>query len=81
MNGVSGFLSKFSQLLSEKKEKEQFIIDTIASVCHITLSEKDFRIKEDTIYITGSSALKNHLFLKKETLLPHFKEKGIREIR
>lgn len=81
MDGVSGFLSKFSQLLSEKKEKEQFVIETVATLYNYTLTEKEFTIKKDTLYITGSSALKNHLFLKKDDLLTALQEKGIRELR
>ncbi|MES3005017.1 MAG: hypothetical protein V4690_02815 [Patescibacteria group bacterium] len=69
MFNISSFLDKFSKNLKDNSYIRGLIIDVVKKNTNITLKEEDLEIKEGIVYFKGSPALKNKIFINKESIL------------
>ncbi|OGG55200.1 hypothetical protein A3D62_02695 [Candidatus Kaiserbacteria bacterium RIFCSPHIGHO2_02_FULL_49_11] len=68
MKSIGDFLSKFSWQKPSNKSVVLSLI-SIAEKWHIPIAEKDLTVKGGVIYVGGSSALKNEVFMARTALL------------
>jgi hypothetical protein len=81
MFNISGFLEKFKKFDHSKTLQNENIIRCIEKVIGVTVDKKNLEIKDGILRISGSPALRQEIFLKKEHLLPLIKAEGVFDIR
>ena len=69
MWNISSFLEKFSKSLQSTESEKQHILDVIEKQTNIRLNLKDFEIKNYTVEVRATPAIKNKLFIYKRQLL------------
>jgi len=72
MLNISGFLEKFKKFDTDKSLQQEKIAKNLEKVLSITIPIKNFTIKDCVLFIQGSPALKQEIFLKKTQLLSSF---------
>lgn len=70
-----GLFSKYSQLLKNKQDKKNIIINAIKDLTGILVNAKEIQYKKDEILLKVSSTKRSQLILKNTKEL--LKEKGI----
>lgn len=68
MNNIGKYLERFTFLGQDKRSLRLLIIKTLKDFGY-EISEKDFKIKEGTVYFTVSPILRTEIFFKKNKLL------------
>ncbi len=69
MKGISGFFEKFRGVALKELHKREVIQFSIKKLTKQDIEVKDIGIRENTITIKGSQALKSEIFLKKKAIL------------
>lgn len=77
---IQDFLSKYQRYFSDKDKEQEKIRAAIARVSGIQLSRQELSIFRGVIVVTGSSVLKNELFLFKEQIIRDLHENGLTQI-
>lgn len=73
---ITDFLDKFKKLFSQKEEINNLVLGVLKNNINEGINKKNFIIKNNTISIIGSPALKNEIFLKKQKILLEIKQKN-----
>jgi len=81
MFNISGFLEKFKKFDQNKTLQTENILVTLEKVVGFKMEKKDIAIKNGVLYILGSPAMRQEVFLRKENLLPLIKAEGVFDIR
>lgn len=81
MFNISGFLEKFKKFDQDRSSQTGNIIRAIEVVVGIKVGKESFNVRNGVLFIHGSPALRQEIFLKKENLLPILKTEGIFDIR
>ncbi len=69
MNNLGGLLEKFKNLIGSSKFQKDAVVSVIRDTVKINLEEKDFDIKNSTIQLKVSPAVKNEIFMRKQKIL------------
>ena len=69
MFNISSFLEKFSKNVKSAELYKQQILEIIGKSIQISVTPNDLEIKDYTIYIKASPAIKNKLFIYKSKIL------------
>lgn len=69
MNNLGEYLEKFKKFLSGPKLQREEVLKAIKKVAGIELAEGDIEIKEGTVYVASSPAVRNELFMRKANIL------------
>ncbi len=69
MKEISSFLSKFTSILSSKKETENLILEIIKEETGIVLQNSNISISGNKIFIKTAPIIKNEIFLNKDKIL------------
>jgi hypothetical protein len=80
MFNISDFLEKFKKFDQDKTLQTENIQKSIENVVGVKVDKKDIRIKEGILHIQGSPALRQEVFLKKESLLSLIKAEGVFDV-
>jgi len=78
MFNISSFLDKFSKSISSEEQTIGTVITAIHTSTGIDLSADKIEVKDTVIYITASPAIKNKIFIYKETILSSIVSFGIK---
>ena len=81
MFNISEFLEKFKKFDQNKTIQIENITKSIEKVIGVKVERENLTIKAGVLYIQGSPALKQEIFLKKELLLPLVATEGVFDIR
>jgi hypothetical protein len=85
MNPLEGFLAKFSGFLKNSRDSKKTVIECLTKIVGIEFEEKDFELKNNTLYILAGPATKNEVFMRKNIILAELKtlldKRAPREIR
>jgi hypothetical protein len=73
-NHVANFLEKFKNILFQKEEINNIVIQTISKEISHQIQTSDLKIKNGFIYINGSPILKSEIMLHKKQILNKLKE-------
>ena len=69
MFNLSKYLEGFSKKVSASDSHKKTIIEILAKNTGLNLSSENIEIKENTIYIKDSPAIKNKIFINKKSIL------------
>jgi hypothetical protein len=81
MFNISGFLEKFKKFDRNKTAQTENIVGKIQNAVDFCISKDNFAVKDGVLYVRGSPALRQEIFLRKELLLPLVAVDGITDIR
>ena len=73
MNNLGDYLDKFKKIFSGAKFQKDAVISIINSTAKIQLSEKDFEVKNFSIKLTTSPAVKSVIYMHKQKILEALK--------
>lgn len=74
MNNLGDYLKKFEVFLETPKAQKGAVIKAIKSVSGIDIPDSDIEMKEGTVYIKGSPAVKNELFMYRKKIIKELDE-------
>ena len=80
MFNIAEYLTKFKNIGQSEKLLKEAIISVIKEVVGINLQLKEITIKGGEIVFKISPAVKNAIYIKKESILNKIKEKNIENI-
>jgi len=69
MLNISGFLEKFRKFDADKTLQRENIAKNLEKILGINIPSKNLTIKNKVLYVQGSPALKQEIFLKKQQLI------------
>ncbi len=69
MFNISDFLDKISKKLKSQEIYKKGILEIIERNTNIKISNDDLEIKDYIVYIKSSPAVKNKIFISKESLI------------
>ncbi len=75
INHFEGLLAKYKERLDAIDTERKFIVDTIRSVTNITITEKEFEIRDHTLFLHIHSAKKQVIYFKKAEILEVLQQK------
>lgn len=81
---IESFLLEYRKRLFAQEDKRALLRKIIQEVSGIDVPEERFTLKKGEVFIHGSAAVKNEIFLYKEKILEEFMrqgQKGIHNIR
>lgn len=81
MFNIADFLEKFKKFDQNKTLQTENILKILENVVGVKLDKKNIVIKDGVLRVSGSPALHQEIFLKKEHLLPLVKAEGVFDIR
>ena len=81
MLNISGFLEKFKKFDADKSFQLENVAKNIEKTIGIAIPIKNLTIKDRVLYIQGSPALKQEIFLKKHQLLSLLASEKVVDIR
>ncbi len=77
---ISAYLEKFKKLGSGDTSLKEVLVRVLGEVVGINISPEKISIKNGEIFLNVSPAIKNTVFIKKETILLKLKEKATQNI-
>jgi hypothetical protein len=81
MLNISGFLEKFKKFDQHKTAQLENIINNIEKIVGVKVERKNLSIKDGVLFVSGSPALRQEIFLKKQHLLHAISGEGVVEIK
>jgi hypothetical protein len=81
MFNISGFLERFRKFDQGKTLQAENVARKIQGAVDFGIGKDNFVIKDGILYVRGSPALRQEIFLRKEQLLPLVATDGIFDIR
>lgn len=77
---VKDLLLKYKKLLFRDEDRRRIICEIIKKVSGIKITPVELNIQKGELFITGSSVIKNELFLHKENILKELHKKELSDI-
>ena len=77
MFDIAKYLEKFKVMGNSRHFSRNLVVETIQTVCGITLDPKNIEIKDGLVRIQSKPIIKNEIFLKKAKILTLLKEKNL----
>ncbi|MSR73393.1 hypothetical protein EXS61_02215 [Candidatus Parcubacteria bacterium] len=74
MENAGSFLQRFKKILFSQGARVDLAIEAIKKVTGTDILAKDISIRNDVLFVSTSSALKNTIFLKKKAILEKINE-------
>lgn len=79
-NQITSFLDKFKDVLFQKQQNHQLIVDIIEKHIKIPINKELIKIKGNTIYINGSPILKSEIMIYKSKILEDLSTANLKQI-
>lgn len=79
-NQITSFLDKFKDVLFQKQQNHQLIVDIIEKHIKIPINKELIKIKGNTIYINGSPILKSEIMIYKSKILSDLSTANLKQI-
>lgn len=79
-NQITNFLDKFKDVLFQKQQNHQLIVDIIEKHIKIPINKELIKIKGNTIYINGSPILKSEIMIYKSKILSDLSTANLKQI-
>ena len=74
LSNIAQFLEVYKKKLFAEEDDRKAIREAILRVTGVEIPEETLTIKQNTVYISGDSTVRNHLFLYKAKILEEIKK-------
>lgn len=74
MNNLGDYLKKFEVFLEGPKAEKEAILKAIKSASGLDVTDSEIEVKDGTVYINASPAVKNELFMYRKKIIEKLEE-------
>lgn len=75
MKNLGDLLSKYKKLVSTDRKIGEAVAAAVAEVCGLEIDRKQLQIKDWTVFVKASSAVKAEIFLNRQKILDKVKDR------